>query len=262
MVWWKQWLVPAWRFSHLIALVVVGLLASACIIQPALWINPQRNHQRIRLPIVQWWFRRVAAAVRLRVTVVGQPPPEQALYVSNHITWMDIIVVGSQIRASFVSKQEVRNWPVIGWMCAVAGTIFIRRGSLDSASATQDTLRAALDAGKSIAVFPEGTSTDGATVKPFKRRLFVPAMEAGCVVQPISLRYPDGDQPNLVVPYIDDDNLFSNVLRVIRLPEIPVRVTFGAPLEPTDDPRALAHAAWEISHAGVTSPSPQPRASS
>jgi len=258
-----HWLIPMWRLVQLLLHVLVGLLLSAFIITPAIWWNRQRNHQRVRIPIVRWWFLRITRILRIKITLHGSLPQATALFVTNHITWLDIIVIGSLVRASFVAKSGVRAWPVLGWMCAVAGTLFIHRGNLESAISVMEALSAHLRAGKSIVVFPEGTSTDGQNVKPFKRRLFAPALEVSCPIQPVALLYPQlpsADnlgimRPNLVIPFIGEDNLLSNILRVIGLPEISVQVHFGPLLypQPGQDSRELAHIAWQQVQQTVTS---------
>ncbi len=242
----------AWRFAWLIWYVACGLALCALVIQPALWLNPQRNHWRVRMPIVRWWFRRIAASMSLRIHAHGQPTQETVLFVANHITWLDIITLGCLLPANFVAKQEVRQWPVLGWMCAVAGTLFVRRGDLDSAHAALALLQQHLFAGKSIVVFPEGTSTDGSRVCPFKRRLFQPAVvpergrNAACLVQAIALAYPHAGKPSAVIPFIGNDTLLTNLLRIVGQREIVVEVYFQpvqAPA-PDQDARAVSSQAW------------------
>ena len=179
--------------------------------------------------VVRWWHARLCRAVGLRIEVTGEPA-SNALLAANHVSWLDIPVLGSRDRIDFLAKAEVGNWPLIGWMARVAGTLFITRGGNrtgDLISSIGDRLRT----GKQVAVFPEGTTTDGSRLQRFHPRLFGAGQLGGVWVQPVALQYGTGPTPDRVAPFVGDDALLPHLIRVIRHPDLRVGVRFLAPLD-------------------------------
>lgn len=122
--------------------------------------------------IPQFWHKGVCRIMGLKYEIVGTPDTShQTIFISNHISDLDIPIIGSVIRASFVAKSEVASWPVLGWLARVQQTAFISRASKD-AMKVKNALDTMLNEGKSLILFPEGTSHDGSTVLPFKSSLF------------------------------------------------------------------------------------------
>jgi 1-acyl-sn-glycerol-3-phosphate acyltransferase len=174
----------------------------------------------------RWWHRRLARILGIRVTVVGAPPQRPVVFAATHLSWADIPVLGSAADCAFLSKDEVRDWPVVGWLSARAGTLFIRRGDRRSATETIDTLTAALAAGRQVMLFPEGTTTRG-EVRRFKGRLLQAAVTAGVPVQPVALSYPapeGGTHP--LVPFVDDMGFMAHLLELMASPA--QRLALGA----------------------------------
>ncbi|MEJ2388486.1 MAG: lysophospholipid acyltransferase family protein [Chromatiaceae bacterium] len=120
--------------------------------------------------VVRWWHRRLCRALELKVRVTGELA-ERALLVANHISWLDIHVLGGQGQIGFLSKAEVRDWPLIGWMAETAGTLFIARGGNQAGELVQQIADHIRSKGR-LAIFPEGTTTDGTSIKRFHPRLF------------------------------------------------------------------------------------------
>lgn len=179
-----------------------------------------------RLPhIVQWWHRRACRILNLTVVVQGQPLEHTRLLVANHISWLDIPAIGALQPVCFLSKSEVRNWPLIGWMSVIAGTLFIERGKNQS-SRIAGSIRERLDHARSVLFFPEGTTTDGSEVRRFHPRLFGAAHDAGVPLQPVAVRYPVTPGRPAVAPFIDDDPFPDHALRVLAEPEIKVEIQF------------------------------------
>ncbi|EIC22473.1 lysophospholipid acyltransferase family protein [Thiorhodovibrio frisius] len=211
--------------EHLLTGALISLVATGLHLlgQPPAW-HPQ---------FVRWWHARLCRILALEITLCGQLS-ERALVVANHISWLDIPVLGAQGSVGFLSKAEVRRWPVIGWMAAVSGTVFIERGAHRFADAIA-ALRARIAAGFAVVIFPEGTTSDGTAVRRFLPRLFAvaqPAADTGggeaepIRLQPVALRYGSGPQPDTIAPYIDDDTLVCHLWQVLKHPGIAVRVTF------------------------------------
>jgi 1-acyl-sn-glycerol-3-phosphate acyltransferase len=164
-----------------------------------------------------------------------------ALRVCNHVSWTDIPILAAGLPLRFLAKREVACWPLIGWIARQVGTIFVKRGAGDSA-AVRETLVSALEAGESVLVFPEGTTTNGENVRPFHPRLLGAAIAARSSVQAITIAYHRGGQPDLLVPFIGDDEFVAHLCRLLRKPAVRVDVMFHPPLavSVSDSPRELA----------------------
>lgn len=171
---------------------------------------------------VQWWFEKLCRLLNIDIVEHGKPLDAVSLLAANHISWLDIPVLGSVVNPSFLSKDEVRRWPVIGWLAEKAGTLFIRRGNREAADdAKTDMLRRLKGqdgtAARHVLFFPEGTTSDGTRIKPFKGRLFKAAIEANIPVQPILLVFPDEEHGfNTAIPFTGNQNLIVNVLNIMK----------------------------------------------
>ena len=137
---------------------------------------------------LQWVLRCSLRIVGGRLRVKGTPP-RSGLIVSNHLSYVDIAALGSACPCSFVSKVEVRAWLFIGWAAALAGTVFVRRAHRTEVTGQVEDIKHALACGVPVVLFPEGTSTDGTQVLPFRSALLQAALETGCDVTPVVLRY-------------------------------------------------------------------------
>ena len=151
--------------------------------------------------ILPWlWQNAVCLIFRIKVKITGAPyTDKQTIYVSNHISYLDIPVIGSLLRASFVAKKDVASWPVFGFLSTLQQTAFISRDRADATKAKND-LDQMLNDGKSLIIFPEGTSTDGREVVPFKSSLFSIAMKeelTDIYIQPITLKMETVDKKTL-----------------------------------------------------------------
>ena len=202
------------------------------------------------------WSRRVKrlglrvtlAVIGLRLRRIGHPIRGAGAQVSNHTGWLDIWALNAASEVTFVSKAEVRGWPVLGWMAAVSGTVFITRRRGDSA-AQQAALVRRLAAGETLAFFPEGTSTDGRRVLPFRSTLFAALSGPGLgdlAVQPVTLAYhaPPGERAD-VYGWWGGMTLLPHLLTVLSLPRRgEVEVVLHPPLRVRAHPdrKALARA--------------------
>jgi 1-acyl-sn-glycerol-3-phosphate acyltransferase len=176
------------------------------------------------------WHRRLCAILGIRIHVKGRLDPG-CLLIGNHISWLDIPLVGGQGEIAFLSKAEVRRWPLIGWLADTAGTQFIERGAIRVAEISE-VLRRRVREGRTLMIFPEGTTSDGASVLRFHARLFALAQETGLRIQPVALAYlRDADRtPDTVAPFVGDDTLVAHLLRVIRHPGLVAEIHFLTPL--------------------------------
>jgi 1-acyl-sn-glycerol-3-phosphate acyltransferase len=137
------------------------------------------------------WSRRLLAICGVRTSLRGSMPGSPALIVCNHVSWLDIFVIDAFRPCRFVAKSDIRSWPVLGWLCERAGTIFIARGKQRDVRRIFQGLVTSIHAGERVAFFPEGTTAAQGTVLPFHANLFEAAIDAGVPVQPYALRYRD-----------------------------------------------------------------------
>ncbi|MGA7965674.1 MAG: lysophospholipid acyltransferase family protein [Gammaproteobacteria bacterium] len=222
------------RKIYLALLVATGL----AIALPVGWLRTRGGGHRL----ARWWMRRVARALGLDIVVDGIPAPGPALWCANHISWLDVIVLGTLGNMVFVSKAEVREWPLIGWCARAAGTVFMRRGS---GAGVSDVLAQKLRSGLAVAFFPEGTTSTGERLRRFHSRLFSAAMSTDALVQPVALRFSEFGARSTTAPFVGEDEFLPHLWRVLAGGRLRVEVVFAEPINPIwmVDRRALAQAA-------------------
>jgi 1-acyl-sn-glycerol-3-phosphate acyltransferase len=187
-------------------------------------------------------------AVQLRVTGVNPRAANlPVMLVANHISWLDIYVLNSVLPARFVAKSEVRGYPLVGWLSERVGTLFIRRARARDVGRVTDELTRALLGGDPVAVFPEGTTSDGATVMKFHSSLVQAAVQAGAELQPVAIRYLRGDGTRCEeAAFIGSTTLVESLKRIAAQPRIHVEITFLPPIPAAGRSRGeLAAAARE-----------------
>ncbi|WP_296805715.1 lysophospholipid acyltransferase family protein [Thiocapsa sp.] len=175
------------------------------------------------------WYRGLCDILGIRIRVFGCAQPG-CLLIGNHISWLDIPVVGAQGEIAFLSKAEVRDWPLIGWLAVTAGTLFVERGAIRIDELAGKLRKIGRD--RTLMLFPEGTTSDGSGVLRFHPRLFALAQETGLMIQPVALAYRcDADEmPDPVAPFVGDDTLLAHLLRVIRHPGLTAEIHFLPPM--------------------------------
>jgi len=199
--------------------------------------------------IIQKWLHRSAEIIGIDIQVRGTPSQSPIFVVANHISWLDIIIISSVLPVSFLSKAEIRNWPVIGTLAAKAGTLFIHRGSKNGAAEAVELVKVKLKAGHSVASFPEAKTTDGTSVHMFHARLFAAAIETETLIQPVALRYPLLEKQttttvNPIVPYVEGPNLVQHAFKIMCAKRTIAEVTICDPLQSEEQLRKeLAQAA-------------------
>lgn len=163
------------------------------------------------------------------------------LVVGNHVSWIDIYVINAWRPTPFVSKAEIRKWPVVGWLAQQLDTVFVQREKRSDAKRIMHELAQRLMAGEKMCVFPEGTTTDGRTLLPFHANLFQAAVSASVPVQPICLMYEDAQGRQSVAPaYIGDMSLNDSLDALLRAGELTAHLYVCNPLAPGADRRLLA----------------------
>lgn len=181
---------------------------------------------------VQAWAARMLQVLGIGLQVRGQPPAQgPMLLVANHISWLDILVMHASRYCRFVSKADVKRWPLLGALATGAGTLYIERESRRDAMRVVHHMAESLRAGDVLAVFPEGTTSNGVALLPFHANLIQAAIAADAPAQPVALQFINGATGEITLSpcYIDDDTLVASLWRTLTGPAITAVVTFGEP---------------------------------
>lgn len=213
-----------YKFFCIICLFFYGLIIAG-IVFPVLHFICSANKaktKRDRLKI--HWLKVFSSIMKLSVIREGELPKDGALLISNHISWLDIIVIGQYLPVYFVAKSDISSWPIIGYLSRQGGTIFIRRGNKKSIKATTEKMIWVLKQNSNIVAFPEGTTTLGNEVLSFHASLFQPALLTKSVIQPVVIQY-DGAAKHQA-PFIGEDDFVRHLIKMLCLDKVEVRLSF------------------------------------
>jgi len=192
----------------------------------------------IHLAIWLLWF------FGIRVRTRGAPADAPVLIAANHISWLDILALHTQVQMGFVGKAEIEQWPVFRFMARTGGTIFHQRGSHDSAAGVISVRVQRLGQGRRVAIFPEGGILPGAEVRLFHARMFRAAVDTGCPVQPVMVRYLSNGNRDDDILFHEHETMLSNFARLLARPGAVGDVHFLPLIDSTGKPRrVLADAA-------------------
>lgn len=209
--------------------------------------------QRIRGPLspvqralwLQASCRGVLRSLGVSCRIAGIPP-SYGLVVSNHLSYLDIVVYGAAMPCFFVSKAEVKRWPYFGRAARGAGSIFLDRSSRASASAVASEMARRLHLPVPLLLFPEGTSTDGSAVLRFHSGLFQATIDSGAPVTPAAIRYRTGDgAPESSLCWFGEAGFFGHVWQMLAAPPFTAEISFGQP-RAYPDRRSAAHACHRL----------------
>ena len=221
------------RYLYRVPLLLLHLLLGLPLVLLAM-LPPWRDWHvagvRLEERAVRCWSGALLWLFGLRVRRRGQPLAGGVLMVANHVSWVDIEMIHSQLLVGFVAKAEIRNWPLVGWLAARGQTIFHQRGSTESLGGVMDEMTARLRQQRPVAVFPEGRTRDGSEVGPFHARIFTCAVEAAVPVQPVALRYGRAGAAQTVVAFGPREHFVGNFLRLLGEPARVAEVHFLEPI--------------------------------
>ena len=187
-----------------------------------------------RARLTRWWSAKLLRILRITLAIHGERPEwlqPNLVIAANHISWVDIYVINAVRPERFVAKAEIRDWPIVGWLCDKAGTIFIMRARRSHTAKINEVIHDVLVAGDCVGLFPEGTTSPGDMLRKFHRSLFEPAVANQALVAPAAIRYrrPDGEMCREVA-FIDDLSFAESLGLVIRQPSLVCDITFAAPI--------------------------------
>ena len=220
------------RPSTVIALFVVLTLPLMPLQQLFIWFWP-----RMARTFPMYYHRVVCRILGVRVEVTGEIPQHGPLLLaSNHVSWIEIVVLSSMAPVSFVAKSEVAGWPFFGHLARLQRTVFVDRGRRHATGGSRDDMRERLRSGDIMVLFAEGTSGDGRSVLPFKSSLFAAAEFPGVLVQPVSLAYrghrnlPMNRRLLPAYAWYGDMDLIPHLLTALRTGPIEVTIVCHPPL--------------------------------
>ena len=190
--------------------------------------------ERLEHRVIRAWSAGLMRVFGFRLQRRGTPLEGPTVFVANHVSWADIVVLHSQRMMGFVAKREISRWPLVGWLATRSETIFHERGSSESLGGVLHEMLARLHSGRSVGVFPEGRTRDGREVGPFHARIFLAAVEAGARVQPVALRYGENGSAQTWVAFQPGESFFGNFLRLLGEPARSADVCFLEPIDTAD----------------------------
>ena len=210
----------AWTLSCYLAWLPVAIVA----------LLSGRLSRRWNELAVQTWTRGLVWALGLEVKVVGTPPPKPFFMVANHLSYLDILVLGARLGPTFVSKHEIATWPVLGHLARVTGVIFVNRDRKRDAVRVLDAIDTAVERGAGVVLFPEGTSHKGDRIYPLKTALLEWAARKRYPVHAVSLSYATPDQGFSAsddICWWGDTPFVPHFLNLLTIPRVTATMTFA-----------------------------------
>jgi 1-acyl-sn-glycerol-3-phosphate acyltransferase len=185
--------------------------------------------------------------------------PDRCMLVLNHISWLDIFVIDARFPATFIAKSEIRNWPIVGWLSTLVGTLYIERGKRSAARHARQAIAAELERGTLIAICPEGITTFGRSLERFHSALFQPALDAAATLQPVALRYLDGSGGHTdAAGYVGETSLLESVWTIVSTRHMIAELNLLAPISVrAQTRRSLAEKAEVAIAAALGVPAPR-----
>lgn len=220
------------RISRIGTHILLGLTIASVVLPLA--------SKPFKTRLIKWWCKYLLAAFNLRVISFGHTPAadiplSNTMFIANHISWSDIHALNSIAPVRFIAKSEIRSWPVFGYLVGRANTLFIDRSNRRDAKRTIDIATHSLQSGDNLCLFPEGTTTDGTTIKPFKSSLIQAAIQANATIRPVAIRYPlPNGGVNIDVAYAGETTMAESMQRILSQKQPVIELHYLAPITPAD----------------------------
>ena len=223
-------------------LLHILLLIPLCLL---ILISPKSQQEKI----IQFWCKKLLSIFEIKVAIKGEEAflfnQKKYLLVSNHISWLDIIVIQSIKPSIFVAKSDVASWPLFGWVAHMTGTIFIKRDKVSDIKKALKKIKRRL-VKRSVCIFPEGTSTNGRYVLPFKSNLFQSSIDSNRAILPICLLYKDDSAYTDKVAFVGDMSLVDSIMKIKKEKRIKAVVDVLQPIKPRGNRKELASYTYEM----------------
>ena len=221
--------IRAIRWIRLLTHIGVALIAVGIV-------YPRVSAPR-RAAITGWWARKLLRILNILLSIHGARPTKDArnlIIAANHISWADIFVINAAQPACFIAKAEIRDWPIAGWLCEKAGTIFIRRTRRRDTAKINETMHQVLAEGTTIGFFPEGTTTAGDKLLKFHSSLFEPAVANAAIIAPVAIGYRSSDgNSTYAAAFIGELSFVESVARIISIKSMIAEITFAPQINAT-----------------------------
>ena len=218
------------------------LVVPLCIL---ILVSTKNQQERI----IRFWCKRLLSIFEIKVEVTGLGTylinQKKYLMVANHISWMDIIVIQSIKPCIFVAKSDVASWPLFGWVAQMTGTIFIKRDKVSDIKKALKKMKRRLIK-RSVCIFPEGTSTNGRYLLPFKSNLFQSSIDTNKSILPLCLRYEQNNTYSDKAAFVDDMSLVDSINKIKQEKDIYVIVEVLQPIRPRYNRKELASYTQEM----------------
>jgi len=197
---------------------------------------------------IRLWFEKILIIVGIKTKIIGKIKKGNYLIISNHSSWLDIIILGSTFKTTFLSKIEVSKWPIIGRITTAVDMLFIDRGAKNAASLAVNGISKFILHDRNVTIFPEGTSSGGKKLLKFKPRLFASIIDTNSPVQCVIIKYPYKNKNiHPSVPFTRKDSLFLNILKVLFQNNITAEVTICELIDVNGkDRRSIANECYDI----------------
>jgi len=236
------------RIALLVVHVLAGLVLAGFVFP---WLA-----QAGRNRIIHAWSRLLLTICGARLRITGtplsaalqrsgiEPGSRGRMFLANHVSWIDPFALNASVPSRFVAKAEIRAWPLLGALVTLVGTLYIERGRRHAVASMNHRVRERLQQGETIAIFPEGTTTDGCSLRPFHSNLVAPALEVGAECWPVAFRYTEAGAPSTAAALIDDVSLAASLWKIMCARRLQIEVAFFDPVPGTGN-RNRHHVAEE-----------------
>ena len=210
-----------WRSTLLLLYVLITLTVVPILFMPGVRKLPYTRQ------FASFFYRRIYRALNIKLVITGTPVKESALWVCNHISWLDIILLAGSYTVDFIAKSDVEKWPFIGFLVRISGTLLINRDNKFQAYRSLPALQQRLAKGTPVVIFPEGTTTAGKSTLAFKPMFYQAAVRESLLIQPIAIYYLDASgKTTQSVAFIDQDSIGTSINRVLQQREITAHIHF------------------------------------
>jgi 1-acyl-sn-glycerol-3-phosphate acyltransferase len=218
-------LIQIFRSTRLLLHIISGLIQSA--------VYPHLN-QSSQWRMAQNWSAQLIAILCIRLRHRGVPPAaevQRVMLAANHVSWLDVYALNTVCPARFVAKAEIRGWPLLGWLSRNAGTLFIERTRRSDTARINVDIADVLKIGDRVAVFPEGTTSDGTALRHFHASLLQSAVTASAMLYPVAIRYTDMAGNISKAAAYANISMLESLKRILAQPWIDVELIFTEPID-------------------------------
>ena len=232
-----------YRTARIFLHTIIGLIVASAVL-PLASIPQKRS-------IIKWWCGGLLRAFHIQVRTFGNLPPantQGVMFVANHVSWADIHALNSLIPLRFVAKSDIQHWPIFGYLVTKANTLFIDRSKRQQAGRIVDTVSNSLKAGDNLCYFPEGTTSEGTQILPFKSSVLQAAINANTQIWPVAIQYVNTDGSiNTEMAYAGETSMIDSMKMVIAQKSAVVELHFLPPIQAAgNNRRALTDAVFQV----------------